>query len=90
MQLNVGLAAEDNVTLTKTGYLRDASTQVIHGEQQGVVAPPTPVCTIYGSQDGLHLFPRQILAHSGIGSLQWDRQHAGCDADAHRIAQCDQ
>src|SRR6266851_9639335 len=89
MQLNVGLAAEDNVTLTKAGYLRDASTQVIHREQQGVVAPPTPVCTIYGSQDGLHLFPCQILAHSGISSFQRDRQHASCDADARRITQGD-
>jgi len=47
------------------------------------------MCAVYGGQDGLHLFPCQILTDTGISPFQRDRQHASCDTDAHRITQRD-
>ncbi len=56
MQLNVGLAAEDNVTLTKAGYLRDASTQAPLMRLGYLVVPKDLVPAFSAARDAADIF----------------------------------
>src|SRR5260370_8424114 len=86
LQLNVALGADVYPAPVEGCYLRDARPCVEHGEQQRVVASSTPAAAVEGGQDGLYLFPRQVLAHSGVSTLHGDRQNTSSNTDARRIA----